>query len=166
VAASAEGKAEIHFYLVAYAITNLGAFGVLAALTTNDRPHDDIRDFAGMAAERPLLAGLMTVFLLSLGGFPPTVGFIAKWYIFNAAVQEGLIALAVVGVLTSVVSVFFYLRIVVMMYMTDEAAPGHRPVTPVLAVAGLVIALVGVFYLGILPGSVLTLAADSVASVF
>jgi NADH-quinone oxidoreductase subunit N len=166
VAASSAGKAAILFYLVAYAVTNLGAFGVLAALTTNDRPHDDNREFAGLAHERPGLAGLLTVFLLSLGGFPPTVGFIAKWYIFNAAVQEGLIWLAILGVLTSVVSVFFYLRIVVMMYMSDEHAPGHRPAVPRLVVAGLVIAVVGVFILGILPGSVLSLAADSVASVF
>ena len=113
------------FYLAAYAVTNLGAFGVLAALSTNDRPHDEVRDFAGLWHERPGMAALLTVFLLSLGGFPPTVGFIAKWYIFNAAVQQGLIALAVLGVLTSVVSVFFYLRIVVMMYMTDDKAPGH-----------------------------------------
>ena len=166
IAASAAGKAAILFYVVAYAITNLGAFGVLAALTTNDRPHDDIRDFAGLAKERPAMAGLLTVFLLSLGGFPPTVGFIAKWYIFNAAVQEGLIALAILGVLTSVVSVFFYLRIVVMMYMTEEDAPGHRPTIPALALVGLVIALIGVFYLGILPGSVLKIAADSVEAVF
>ena len=100
---------------------------MLAALSTTDRPHDDIRDFAGLWHERPGLAALLTVFLLSLGGFPPTVGFIAKWYIFNAAVQENLIALAMLGVLTSVVSVFFYLRIVVQMYMTDDRAPGHRP---------------------------------------
>jgi NADH-quinone oxidoreductase subunit N len=166
IAASAAGKAAILFYVVAYAITNLGAFGVLAALTTNDRPHDDVRDFAGLAKERPAMAGLLTVFLLSLGGFPPTVGFIAKWYIFNAAVQKGLIALAVLGVLTSVVSVFFYLRIVVMMYMTEEQAPGHRPQIPALALAGLVLALIGVFYLGILPGSVLKIAADSVQAVF
>jgi NADH-quinone oxidoreductase subunit N len=166
VAASAAGKAAILFYVVAYAVTNLGAFGVLAALTTNAREHDDIREFAGLAHERPVLAALMTVFLLSLGGFPPTVGFIGKWYIFNAAVQEGHIALAILGVLTSVVSVFFYLRIVVMMYMSDEQAPAHRPPVPALAMAGLVIALIGVFYLGILPGSVLAAAADSVSSIF
>jgi NADH-quinone oxidoreductase subunit N len=166
VAANAAGKAAILFYLVAYAVTNLGAFGVLAALTTNDRPHDDVRDFAGLWHERPGLAALMTVFLLSLGGFPPTVGFIGKWYIFNAAVQEGLIALAVLGVLTSVVSVFFYLRIVVMMYMTDEQAPGHRPAVPAIALAGMLIALAAVFYLGVLPGRLLQLAASSVASIF
>jgi len=166
VAASSAGKAAILFYLVAYAVTNLGAFGVLAALTTADRPHDDIRDFAGLWHERPGLAGLLTVFLLSLGGFPPTVGFIAKWYIFSAAVQEGLIALAVLGVLTSVVSVFFYLRIVVMMYMTEERAVGHRPAVPAIALTGMLIALAGVLYLGVLPGRLIAIALESVASIF
>ena len=166
VAANNAGKAAILFYLVAYAVTNLGAFGVLAALSTNDRPHDDVRDFAGLWHERPGMAGLLTVFLLSLGGFPPTVGFIAKWVIFNAAVQEGLIALAVLGVLTSVISVFYYLRIVVMMYMTEDRAPGHRPVPPAVAVAGMVIALALVFYLGVMPGQLLSIAAESVKSIF
>ena len=69
----------------------------------------------------------MTVFLLSLGGFPPTAGFIGKWYIFSAAVQEGHTALAIIGVLSSVVSVFFYLRIVVMMYMTEDAGGPGAP---------------------------------------
>jgi NADH-quinone oxidoreductase subunit N len=166
VAASESGKAAILLYLAAYAVTNLGAFGVLAALSTNDRPHDDVRDFAGLWRERPGMAAMLTVFLLSLGGFPPTVGFIAKWYIFNAAVQQGLISLAVLGVLTSVVSVFFYLRIVVMMYMTEDNAPGQRPAAPAMVVVGLVLALLTVFYLGVQPGQILTLAKSSVASVF
>jgi len=166
VAVNSAGKAAILFYLVAYAVTNLGAFGVLAALSTPDRPHDDVRDFAGLWHERPWLAALLTVFLLSLGGFPPTVGFVAKWYIFTAAVQQNLIALAVLGVLTSVVSVFFYLRIVVMMYMADEPAPGGRPALTRTALAGLLIAVALVFYLGVLPGNLLALAADSVSSIF
>jgi len=166
VAANEAGKASILFYLAAYAVTNLGAFGVLAALSSNDRPHDEVRDFAGLWHERPGLAGLLTVFLLSLGGFPPTIGFIAKWYIVNAAVERGLIALAVLGVLTSVVSVFFYLRIVVMMYMTDDKAPGHRPAAPAIAAVGLVLALVAVFYLGVMPGQLLGFAKTSAASVF
>ena len=166
VAASQAGKAAILFYLAAYAVTNLGAFGVLAALSTHDRPHEEVRDFAGLWRERPGMAALLTVFLLSLGGFPPTVGFIAKWYIFSAAVQQGMISLAILGVLTSVVSVFFYLRIVVMMYMTDERAMGGRPAAPRVALAGLLIALVTVFYLGVLPGQVLALAKASVAAIF
>jgi NADH-quinone oxidoreductase subunit N len=164
-AANTAGKAGILFYLVAYAFTNLGAFGVLAALSAPDRPHDDVRDFAGLGHERPGLAALLTVFLLSLAGFPPTVGFVAKWYIFSAAVQEGLIALAVLGVLTSVISVFFYLRIVVQMYMSEESRPA-RPAVPRVAMAGMVIALVAVFYLGVLPGRLLSVAVDSVASIF
>jgi NADH-quinone oxidoreductase subunit N len=167
VAANSAGKAAILFYLVAYAVTNLGAFGVLAALSSPDRPHDDIRDFVGLGRDRPGLAAMLTVFLLSLGGFPPTVGFVAKWYIFSAAVQEHLIALAILGVLTSVVSVFFYLRVVVMMYMVDDRdAPGHRPAVPAVAMAGMLIALVTVFVLGAMPGGLLSIAADSVASIF
>ena len=164
-AANTAGKAAILFYLVAYGLTNLGAFGVLAALSTPDRPHDDVRDFAGLGNQRPGLAALLTVFLLSLAGFPPTVGFVAKWYIFTAAVQENLIALAVLGVLTSVISVFFYLRIVVQMYMSDETAPA-RPLVPRVAMGGMLIALVAVFYLGVLPGRLLSIAVDSVASIF
>ncbi len=166
VAASSAGKAAMLFYLVAYSVTNLGAFGVLAALATPDRQHDDVRDFRGMWKERPGLSALLTMFLLSLGGFPPTVGFIGKWYIFNAALQEGLYTLAILGVLTSVVSVFFYLRIVVMMYMSDETAPEHRPAVSAMTTAGLLIALAGVIYLGVLPGGLLSIAADSVASIF
>jgi len=166
VAATEDGKAAILFYLAAYAITNLGAFGVLAVLASHDRPHDEVRDFAGLAHDRPGLAALMTVFMLSLGGFPPTVGFIAKWAIFDAAVKQGFYALAILGVLTSVVSVFFYLRIVVMMYMTDDTAPGHRPVAPPMAMAGLLIALATVFVLGVIPGTLLTIARESVAAIF
>ena len=166
IAADTAGKAAVLFYLASYALTNLGAFGVLAALATDERPHDDIRDFAGLWHDRPGLAALLTVFLLSLGGFPPTVGFVAKWYIFNAAVQQNLIALAVLGVLTSVVSVFFYLRVVVQMYMTDEHAPGVRPSVPPVALAGMLLALAGVFYLGLVPGRLLSIAAQSVASIF
>ena len=166
VAANEAGKAAILFYLAAYAVSNLGAFGVLAALASADRPHDDVRDFAGLWQERPGLAGLLTVFLLSLGGFPPTVGFVAKWYIFNAAVQQDLIALAILGVLTSVISVYFYLRIVVQMYMAEERVPGRRPPVPPVAKVGMVMAVAAVFYLGVLPGGLLSIAADSVASIF
>ncbi len=166
VAANAAGKGASLFYLVSYGVTNLGAFGLLAALSTHDRPHDDVRDFAGLGRERPGLAAMLTVFLLSLGGFPPTVGFVAKWYVFGAAVQANQIALAVLGVLTSVVAVFFYLRIVVMMYMAPDRTPGHRPAVPKVAMAGLLLALAAVFYLGLLPGRLLSVVAESVASIF
>ena len=109
-------------------MTNLGAFGIIALLSTPDRPHEELRDFTGLWYSRPALAGLMTVFLLSLGGLPPTAGFVSKWYIFSAAVRAGHYNLAIVGMLSSVVSVFFYLRVVVMMYMAEptEAQPSAR----------------------------------------
>ncbi len=108
----------------------------------------------------------MTVFLLSLGGFPPTAGFIGKWYIFAAAVQDGHYWLAIIGVLSSVVSVFFYLRIVVMMYMTDDAAAPVRPAISVPSMAALGIAMIVTFYLGVLPTRVIDLALQSIQTIF
>jgi NADH-quinone oxidoreductase subunit N len=165
VSANSAGKAAILFYLLAYAITNIGALGIVALLGTAQNQHDQLRDFGGLWRSRPGLAGLMTIFLLSLGGIPPTAGFIGKWYIFSAAIQEGHYWLAIIGVLTSVVSVFFYLRIVVMMYMTD-GPESVRPRVPAAAVAGLAIAVIGVLYLGILPTRVLDIALESISTIF
>ena len=167
IATNDTGKAAILFYLLAYAVTNLGALGIVAILGTPREEHDELRDFAGLWQSRPALAALMTVFLLSLGGFPPTAGFIGKWYIFTAAVEDGQYWLAIIGVLTSVVSVFFYLRIVVMMYMSDEA-PGmaiRRPAVAVSAMAALALATAAVLYLGVLPTRVLDLALDSIGTI-
>ena len=166
VAASEDGKAAVLFYLLVYAVANIGALGIVALLGTAEHPHDQLRDFAGLWRARPGLAGLMTVFLLSLGGFPPTAGFIGKWYIFAAAVRDGYYSLAIIGVLSSVVSVFFYLRIVVMMYMTEEAAAPARPRVSGPAMAGLALAMLATFYLGVLPTRVIEYAVDSVKSIF
>jgi NADH-quinone oxidoreductase subunit N len=165
VATTATGKAAVLFYLLSYAVTNLGALGIVALLGTPQHPHDELRDFAGLWRTRPGTAGLMTIFLLSLGGFPPLAGFIGKWYIFSAAVERGHYWLAIIGVLTSVVSVFFYLRIVVMMYMT-EGTEAIRPRIPAAAAAGLGLATLAVLYLGILPTKVLDLALDSISTIF
>jgi NADH-quinone oxidoreductase subunit N len=166
VAGNDVGKAAILFYLAAYALTNLGAFGIIALLGSRERPNDDLRDYAGLWYSHPGLATLMTIFLLSLGGFPPTAGFIAKWYVFSAAVGSGYYGLAIIGVLSSVVSVFFYLRIVVMMYMSDrDARPLPAPVTT-MALAALGIAVAGVLYLGVLPTRIIDIAQSSVATIF
>ena len=166
VAANTAGKAAVLFYLAAYAVTNLGAFGVVALLGTRGSDHDEIRDFAGLWNRRPAVAALMTIFLLSLGGFPPMAGFVGKWYIFAAAVSEGYYWLAIIGVLTSVISVFYYLRIVVMMFMTEgpEAAP--IPIISRAGFAALALAMIAVFYLGILPTRVLDIALSSVSTIF
>jgi NADH-quinone oxidoreductase subunit N len=160
------GKAAILYYLAAYALTNLGAFGVIALLGSYERPNDDLRDYAGLWHSHPGLATLLTICLLSLGGFPPTAGFIAKWYIFSAAVDAGYYTLAIVGVLASVVSVFFYLRIVVMMYMSErDARPVPAPVTG-LALAGVAISVAGILYLGIMPRHVIDFAQASARALF
>jgi NADH-quinone oxidoreductase subunit N len=166
IAGDSVGKAAVLFYLAAYAVTNLGAFGIVALLATKDHPHDEVRDFAGLWEKRPAIAALMTVFLLSLGGFPPTAGFVAKWYIFSAAVEQQYYWLAIIGVLTSVVSVFYYLRIVVMMYMSDEKREAPSSSISPLATAGLALAVVGIFYLGILPTGVINLALQSIDTIF
>ncbi len=166
VAANQVGKAAILFYLLAYAVTNLAAFGVIALLGTKNAANDELRDYAGLWHSRPALAGLMTVCLLSLGGLPPTVGFIGKWYIFSAAVGAGYYGLAIIGVLTSVISVFFYLRVVVMMYMSDQPATVVFPPVSTVGMAALVASIVVILALGILPTPVLNLAAESIATIF
>ncbi len=155
------------FYLLTYALTNLGAFGVIVLLEDRERPNDRVGDYAGLWNDHPALALLMTIFLLSLGGFPPMAGFIAKWYVFSAAIKAGYVWLAIIGVLTSVVSVFFYLRIVVMMYMTASGESISRfPSVPKIAGAALVLSALAIFYLGILPSRFIDLAAQSISSIF
>jgi NADH-quinone oxidoreductase subunit N len=160
------GKGAVLFYLLTYAITNLGAFGVIGLLETADRLNDELRDYAGLWNEHPWLAVLMTVFLLSLGGFPPMAGFIAKWYVFTAAVKAGYTGLAILGVLTSVISVFFYLRIVVMMFMTPTESPVKVPPVPRFAGAALIVCAILIVYLGVLPARVLDWAAASISTIF
>jgi len=160
------GRGAVLFYLLTYAVTNIGAFGVIGLLEHADRPNDRLSDYAGLWNTHPALATLMTIFLLSLGGFPPMAGFIAKWYVFSAAVKAGYTYLAIIGVLTSVVSVFFYLRIVVMMYMTSTDNPAPFPPVPRMAGAALLVSAILIVYLGILPTRVLEWAASSISTIF
>jgi NADH-quinone oxidoreductase subunit N len=166
VSANDVGKGALLFYLLVYAITNLGAFGVIAALETGDRPNDEVADYAGLWNRQPFLAVVMAIFLLSLGGFPPLGGFIAKWYVFSAAMAAGYSWLAIIGVLTSVVSVVYYLRIVVMMFMVEGAGEPSVPPVPRVAAVALVVSAALLIYLGILPTLVLDWAAASITTIF
>ena len=166
IAASAIGKSAVLFYLASYAVANVGAFGVIAFIATRERNTGELTDFTGLWYAKPMLAVLMAVFLLSLGGFPPMAGFIAKWYIFSAAVNEGFYTLAIVGVLTSVVSVFFYLRIVVMMFMSSNKAELEVPPFGIVGTLGLALAAIATFYLGILPTRLIDLATQSISTIF
>jgi len=166
VAANDVGKAAILFYLLAYSVTNLAAFGAIALLGTRDRGNDELQDYAGLWHNQPALAALITVCLLSLGGLPPTAGFIGKWYIFQAAVGAGYYWLAILGVLTSVISVFFYLRVVVMMYMAEPGGAEAPPRVGGLGLAALAVSIVVILYLGVLPTQVLNVAAASISTIF
>jgi NADH-quinone oxidoreductase subunit N len=114
-----DAVASALFYLVTYAITSFGAWAVVIALEKLDGKGLEISDFAGLGRKRPLLAAAMTVFMLSLIGMPPTLGLVGKFFLFRTAVQGGFIGLAVIGVLTSLISAYYYLRVVVTMYMRD-----------------------------------------------
>src|ERR1043165_6756855 len=166
VAANEVGKAAILFYLAAYAITNLAALGVIARLGARDKGNDELRDYAGLWYSHPVLAALMTICLLSFGGIPPTAGFIGKWDIFSAAVSAGYYGLAIIGMLTSVISVFFYLRVVVMMYMQERGTEAPRIHVNAISMTALAVSIAAIFYLGILPTQVLNLAAQSIAAIF
>ncbi|MBI5666691.1 MAG: NADH-quinone oxidoreductase subunit N [Chloroflexi bacterium] len=113
-------------YLLAYMFTNLGAFGVALAVERDDGTGTNLEDFVGLARSRPGLALMMVIFMLSLTGIPLTSGFIGKWFVFKATLDAGLVVLAIIGVLTSVVSAFYYVRVIVNMYLRegDAEAPG------------------------------------------
>ena len=158
------------FYLLSYAFMTVGAFAV-AALVGRDGPEGEegysLGAYAGLARRRPFLAAAMAVFLLSLAGLPPTAGFIAKFYVFKAALRGGAVFLAVVGLLNSVVAAGYYLRVIVAMYMKEPAAePAEQPAAPGLASgAALAIAVAGTLYLGVLPGRLLDAARSLYGSI-
>ncbi len=159
VAMGGAGVSAALFYLLAYTLTNLGAFGAVIALGEGERERLNVSDYGGLARMQPLLAAMLTVFMLSLAGFPPFAGFVGKFLIFGAAVQNGWAWLAVVGVLNSLVSVYFYLRPVVAMYMSEPVEGWGAPrVAPLVALA-LVLALIGVIALGVFPAPAIALAA-------
>ena len=107
------------FYLVSYAVTNFGAWGVVIALEKKEGKGLAIEDYAGLGKKHPALAAAMTVFILSLIGFPPTLGMVGKFYLFRSVIDGGFTGLAIIGVLTSLISAFYYLRVVVNMYMKE-----------------------------------------------
>ncbi len=150
----AQGLAAVLVYLAAYAVTVIGAFAVLAVLERREPNPDanaegawDISRFSGLASRRPWLAFAMAIFMLSLAGVPPTAGFVAKLSVFQSAAAAGAWGLAVVGVLTSILGVYYYLRVVVAMYMrpAEVEEPAAAPATVVLAiaVAAIVVVVVG-----------------------
>jgi NADH-quinone oxidoreductase subunit N len=162
VAFGFDGLAGILVYLAAYTVMNIAAFAVVSAFSENEEEPHLITDLAGQGWHRPFLSFTLAVAMFSLAGIPPTVGFVAKFLVFRAAVNQGLAWLAVVGVLASFVSVFFYVRVVYYLYMKPlpQRASAYTEPWSVRIVAGAcALAIVG---LGVFPNWLLT-AAEAAA---
>lgn len=144
------GESGILFFLVSYAVTNMGAFIAIIAIT-NKLDSDLIENFAGMGKRAPLLALSLTLCLISLVGMPPAAGFMAKYYIFSGAVENGLLWLVIIAVINSVISAYYYLRVVKVMWFGEAASEEGVPSSWALRIA-LIIAAAGVLLLGIFPG--------------
>jgi NADH-quinone oxidoreductase subunit N len=159
-----EARGPLFYYLAAYTFTTVGAFGVVAWIGSRNDERLNLDDWAGLAGKHPAVALAMTIFMLSLGGVPPTAGFFGKFYIFRAALAKpSLVILVVIAVLNSVVSVYYYLRVVTAMYFR-EAGREVKPLRSTAVAASLIIAAVGTIGIGLLPGWLSDVA--STASLF
>lgn len=164
VAVLARDNTNLVFYLTVYLFMNLGAFAAVTAMGKKDKEYLDLEDYAGIGFKYPWIGATLSVFLLSLAGFPPTGGFLAKFYVFSAAVRQGLVALVIIGVLASLVSVFYYLRIIIFMYMREPAQEVSIHLENPALFLVLFLCLYGVLQLGLFPGNVLILIRQAVST--
>ena len=154
--ANQDGATGIVFYLAAYTFMNLGAFGVLSMIESKDNLQVDLQSYTGLAARYPLLAALMSIFMFSLAGVPPFAGFFGKYFVFVSAIEANLTWLAIIGVLSSAISAYFYLRVVVVMYFKStgtpiEVEPSYQ------ALLGIFISALLVIVMGVFPNSIIQL---------
>ncbi|HTS60310.1 MAG TPA: NADH-quinone oxidoreductase subunit N [Terriglobales bacterium] len=151
------------FYTATYAAMNVGAFAVVSHFSSAGERFVKLEDYSGLGSRSPALAAILTIFLLSLIGIPITGGFVAKFYVFSAALQSNMVGLVILGVLNSAVASYYYLRLIVVMYMREPR--GEVPVSSVPAGVGaaLALSLAATIYLGVLPGRVLDYAGRAVA---
>ncbi|MGZ3612542.1 MAG: NADH-quinone oxidoreductase subunit N [Thermodesulfobacteriota bacterium] len=158
------GVFAIMFYLSVYALMDLGAFGTLATLSPEEEDIDALDDFRGLAYVHPWRSALLAVCLVSLAGLPPTAGFIGKFILFRAVLQANFVILAGLGIVTVIVSIYFYFKVIVALFMQPM---GRKLVTPDLdlfaRIAGITI-LVLILWLGLLPSSLLSLITSVVSS--
>lgn len=159
-----DGVASVMLYTCIYAFMNMGAFGIVIMLRKAGERGEEITDFAGLGKTNKIAAFFMLVFMFSLAGIPPTAGFMGKFYIFQAAVQADLVWLAVAGVLFSAVSAYFYLRVIMVMYMSEPTGEFNLSTAPSLALA-LLVSVSAVLYVGVLPSRLLDFAKASVAGI-
>jgi NADH-quinone oxidoreductase subunit N len=161
VAGTPRGGGAVLFYLLAYTFMNVGAFAVVISLGRKGEANEQFEDYAGLASRQPLIAAAMVLFMLSLTGIPPLVGFVGKLYLLEAMVQAGYVWLAIIVVLNSAVSAYYYLRLIFEMYMRDSAHEVTAMEPAPLLIACLLLATVGTIYFGIFPDGPLDFARQS-----
>ncbi|MDX1672371.1 MAG: proton-conducting transporter membrane subunit, partial [Balneolaceae bacterium] len=167
-----EGYSAVLYYLLAYTLMNIGAFGVVAYYERQQgMDFTDINNYAGLGFKRPAMGVMLSIALFSLAGIPPFVGFVGKYLVFAAAVNAGMITLAVIGVLASAASVYYYLRPMVYMYMREPVKDVPLVKPGWLFKGSLVIITILTLYFGIAPGYLTDLlssyyAGDWVARIF
>ncbi len=149
------------FYTASYAAMNVGAFAVVSHFASAGEKYVTLDDYSGLGRRSPLLAAILTIFLLSLIGIPATGGFFAKFYVFSAALQSNLVGLTIIGVINSAIAAYYYLRIIVYMYMREERTEAPVARIPAGLGIGLAISLIATIYLGVMPGRVLEYALQS-----
>jgi NADH-quinone oxidoreductase subunit N len=161
IVGGSSGTSSLLFYMLAYSFMNLGAFAVIIVLGKKGEENSNIEDLSGLGYKHPLLAVTMCIFMFSLAGIPPLVGFMGKFYIFSAAIKSGFLVLTIIGVVNSVISVYYYLRVTVVMYMKKpirEFAP--LSLSPFILLA-LLITIFGTIFLGIFPSKIIAFAQNS-----
>jgi NADH-quinone oxidoreductase subunit N len=163
VAATPRGIAAMLIYLLIYAFMQLGAFAVIILMRRRDMVGDELKDLSGLHLRHPFAAFAMLMFMLSLGGIPPTAGFMGKFWLFSAAIEAGYVWLAVIGVLNSAVSLYYYIRIVVFMYLKKETT-GSEPIASPALTLTLAAAVVATIALGLYPRLLFELAELSAQS--
>jgi NADH-quinone oxidoreductase subunit N len=161
ITGSVIGLASVLVYALAYAFMNIGAFTLVVLLCRRGERGDSIAEFTGLARISPLASVSLVIFFLSLTGIPPTLGFVGKFYLFAAAIQAGYIGLAVVGVVTSAISLYYYFSVVMAMYMQDPPKEHGLSPSPTISVA-LFLMAVGTLVLGIYPGPAIEAARAAV----
>ena len=160
VAGTSRGITATLIYLMVYSFMQLGAFAVVVMLRRADVVGDELKDFSGLASRNPFAAFAMLLFMLSLGGIPPTAGFMGKFWLFSAAIDAHYYWLALIGVLNSAVSLYYYIRIVVFMYVKKETLGSEPTTSPTLAVV-LAVAVAATLVLGVYPQLLFNVAAAS-----
>ena len=161
LAVSEIGLWSVLFYMLAYTFITLGAFGTVILLERREYAGETCADYAGLARRSPFLAGMMLLFLIALTGIPPTGGFVGKFYLFAAGIEAGWTWVAVVGVVTSAISLYYYFRIVVFMYLKDSDASTPVPLQAPALVGAVAFCALATLLMGILPGPFIELAKSS-----